>query len=72
VACQTQLGQCYEEIYSFMSDIEALVYDFIKSILIDAEVLKFKPGLIVVATISASFEVFLMINFHISTLETNP
>jgi hypothetical protein len=55
-----------------MSDIEAMVYDFIKSILIDAEVLKFKPGLIVVATISASFEVFLMINFHISTLEVNP
>ena len=55
-----------------MSDIEALVYDFIKSILIDAEVLKHKPSLIVVATISASFEVFLMINFHISTLEINP
>ena len=55
-----------------MSDIEAMVYDFIKSILIDAEVLIFKPGLIVVATISASFEVFLMINFHISTLEVKP
>ena len=47
-----------------MSDIEALVYDFIKSILIDAEALKFKPSLIVVACISASFEVFYLVNFN--------
>ena len=64
VACQTQLGKCFEQIYSFMSDIEALVYDFIKSILIDAEALKFKPSLIVVACISASFEVFYLVNFN--------
>ena len=52
-----------------MSEIEAMVYDFIKSILIDAEVLRFKPSSIVVATISASFEVFFLVNFNQSTLE---
>jgi hypothetical protein len=55
-----------------MSDIEAVVYDFIKSILIDAEVLKFKPSLVVVSTITASFDVFFMVNYNQSTLKENP
>ena len=58
------MSECYEQVYQFMSEIEAVVYDFIKSILIDAEVLRFKPSLIVVATISASFEVFFLVNYN--------
>lgn len=44
----------YEQTYNFMSEIEAAVYDYTKSILIDAESMRFKPSLIVCGVISVT------------------
>jgi hypothetical protein len=37
-----------------MCDIESTAYDFIKSVLIDAKLLKYKPSILVAAIISVS------------------
>ena len=62
----------YEEVYAFMSEIEATVYDYTKCILIDAECLKYKPSMIVSAVISITMEVYLLVKFPKSKLEHQP
>ena len=48
----------YEIVYQFVCDIESLVYDLAKSVLIDASTLKYKPSLIVAALFSISLDLF--------------
>jgi hypothetical protein len=61
----------YEQTYMFMTDLEALVYDYTKSILIDAEALKFKPSIIVCGVISISFEIFFLVNYNKGRVKDN-
>ena len=42
-----------------MCDVETACYDFTKSVLIDAEVLKYKPSIIVPALITSTLEIAL-------------
>ena len=44
--------------YKFVCDIETAVYDFTKSVLIDAEALKFLPSLTVAAIMSTTLEIY--------------
>ena len=48
----------YEIIYNFMCDLESMVYDLSKSVLIDASTLKYKGSLIVASLISVSLDLF--------------
>lgn len=43
----------------FLSEIEMMAYDFTKSVLVDAEVMSYKPSLIVAALITISIELSL-------------
>lgn len=45
--------------YKFVCDVETAVYDFTKSLLIDAESLKYRQSIMVVALISATIEITL-------------
>jgi hypothetical protein len=47
--------------YKFMCDIESTAYDFTKSIITDAEILKFKPSIVVAAIISTTIEIYLQL-----------
>jgi hypothetical protein len=50
-------------IYSFLADIEAIVYDYSKAILIDVNLAQFPPSVLIAATILASIEVFVYQKF---------
>ena len=52
-----------EVVYSFLNEIEALVYDLTKSVLIDADSLQFKPSIIVASLISISLDIYLSVTF---------
>jgi len=56
-------SEFYEHTYEFMSEVEALTYDFCKSILIDAELQKFKPSLLVVSTLTISIDLMIRTSF---------
>lgn len=56
--------QCYLSTYKFICDVETAVYDFSKSLLIDAESLKYRQSLLVAALISASIEISLKQKFE--------
>ena len=43
--------------YRYMCEIETAAYDLSKSVLIDAESMKFKPSIIVVALVTAAIEI---------------
>jgi hypothetical protein len=45
--------------HQFLCDVETACYDFTKSVLIDAEVLKYKPSIIVPALITSTLEIAL-------------
>ena len=45
--------------YRFLCDIETEVYDISKSVLIDAESMKFKPSIIIAAVVTATIEMYL-------------
>jgi hypothetical protein len=47
-----------------MCEIEAIAYDYTKSILIDAEALSFKPSLIVCGVICSTLDVFILLNYN--------
>jgi len=47
--------------YRFMCEVEQQAYDLTKSILIDAECLRFKPSLIVASIITVAIEINLRI-----------
>ena len=52
-----------------MSEIEAVVYDYTKSVLIDAEMMRFKPSVIVCSIISVTLEVYLLTKYSQLRLE---
>jgi|TARA_B110001450_G_scaffold251445_2_gene271579 hypothetical protein len=45
--------------YKFVCEVESAAYDFTKSLLIDAEALKYKSSMMVAAVISISIEIIL-------------
>lgn len=49
--------------YKFICEVETLTYDFTKSLLIDAAMLKYKPSLTVAALISASLEIYFNLKY---------
>lgn len=65
INCQDRLqeqGQpFYEDMYDFFGSIEALAYDFSKSLLIDAHCLSYKASISICALISVSIELYLRI-----------
>jgi len=64
LACQNKIGdkdKLYYATYKFLCDVEMVAYDYIKSLLIDVESLRFSPSLSVAAIVSASIEIYLMI-----------
>jgi len=50
--------------YKFVCEIEQAAYDFTKSVLIDAECMKFKASIVVAAIISATIEIQLKMRMH--------
>lgn len=44
--------------YKFMCEVESAAYDFTKSLIIDAEILKYKSSLVVAAIISVTLEIY--------------
>lgn len=63
LACQNKIAekkQWYYSTYKFLCDVEMAVYDYIKSLLIDAESLKYPPSVCVAAIVSASIEIFFL------------
>ena len=56
--------QCFLSTYKFICDVETAVYDFSKSLLIDAESLKYRQSLLIAALISTSIEISLKQKFE--------
>jgi hypothetical protein len=76
VSCQDKLklpnGLHLEGVYVFLSEIEAATYDFTKSILIDADSMRFKPSLLVCGLISVTTKLNLLLNFSRDRLKMKP
>jgi hypothetical protein len=53
---------CFESTYTFFSEVEAIVYDYTKSMLIDCETLNYRSSVLMASVISASIEVYLNLN----------
>lgn len=56
-------------IYTFLSEVEAAAYDFSKSVLIDADSMRFKPCVLVAGLFSLSIELHLLLNNNEATLK---
>ena len=52
-----------EDVYNFLTEAESIVYDYSKSVLIDAQLMKYLPSIVVCALITASLEVLIKVNF---------
>jgi hypothetical protein len=67
VACQDKLmltnGYHLEQVYVFLSEIEAATYDFTKSVLIDCDSMRFKPSVIVCGLICLTIKLNYLLNF---------
>ena len=57
VGCQRLLKHKFITTYKFLCDIETSVYDLTKSLITDAESLKFRGSILVAALITASIEI---------------
>ena len=60
MGCQLKISdkkQWYWSTYHLLCEVEQVAYDFVKSVLIDAESLKYKPSILVAAVISVSLEI---------------
>lgn len=62
IACYDRIMEkyavTYEVIYTFMCDIESMVYDLAKSVLIDASMFKYKGSLIIAGLVTVSLDLF--------------
>lgn len=76
IACHerytSMFQRSYEFIYDFMGDVESLVYDLTKSILVDAASLKYKGSLIVAALVNVGIDLHLRIGFTQQRLVQRP
>ena len=75
MGCQRKLAghnQWHMATYKFICEIESAAYDFTKSILADAESLKFKPSIIVACVISTTIEIFLNLKLQQKSAEGLP
>ena len=67
IKCEDSLRQkkepLNEDVYNFLTDAETIVYDFSKSVLIDAQLMRYLPSIVVCALITASLEVLVKVNF---------
>jgi hypothetical protein len=61
-----------EDIYNFFGDIEAIAYDFTKSLLIDCETMRYLPSLVVCAVISTTIEIYQRVHLTEKALASNP
>jgi len=52
----------FEDIYNFFGDIEAIAYDFLKSLLIDCDSMRYLPSLVVCSVISTTIEIYFKLN----------
>lgn len=63
IACHEKIieqhKETYDLIYDFLYDIESLVYDLSKSVLIDASTLKYKGSLIIPSLITIALDLFI-------------
>jgi len=50
---------CYDEIFNFFTTFEQIGYDFSKAMLLDAEILEFKPSIMMAGVISVAIELYL-------------
>ena len=62
IACHEAILEKYEEtydvIYQVLFEIEAMIFDIIKGVLIDASTLKYKGSLIVAAIFSVGIDLY--------------
>ena len=75
MGCQSKLAshkQWHLATYKFICEIESAAYDFTKSIMADAESLKFKPSIIVACVISTTVEIFLNLKLQQKSPEGLP
>jgi hypothetical protein len=76
IACQDKLklknGGHLEQVYVFLSEVEAAAYDFSKSVLIDADSMRFKPCVLVASLMSMVIELHLLLNNNKETLSSCP
>ena len=76
IACEdklkTQSGEHLEQIYTFLSDIEGAAYDFSKSVLVDADSLRFKPCVLVASLFSMTIELHLLLNHSKEDIKQQP
>ena len=56
----------------FLYGIEQVVYDFSKSVLIDADSMRFKPCVLVASLFSVSIELHLLLSNNQDQLKQNP
>ena len=76
VACQDKLmltnGYHLEQVYVFLSEIEAATYDFTKSVLIDCDSMRFKPSVIVCGLICLTIKLNFLLNFSRDRMKKQP
>ena len=71
VSCQDHIQkvnkqEIYKLVYEFISEIETQVYDYTKSVLIDADVLQYNASIIVCSLISITIEIFLKLELSVN------
>ena len=64
-ATRTAIGHHFDYTYDFLGEVEALGYDICKSVLIDAELLEFKPSIIVASVLYTSIDLTLRFGFSL-------
>lgn len=76
IACHEKITEdgrvTYEFIYDFLCDIESMVYDFMKSLLIDAQTLRYKGSLLVAGLVTICIDLFTKLSLPELTAENQP
>lgn len=72
IACQDYLTQndekIYDLVYHFVSEIESAIYDYTKSVLIDAEVSQYRSSIVVCALLSITIDIYLKLECSIKAV----
>ena len=62
IGCQKSVKKFFVSTHRFLCEVEAAAYDFCKSAIIDAHVLRIKPSFLVAALFSSSIEIVIKLN----------
>jgi len=72
IACQDCLAKdgqkIYDIVYHFVSEIESAIYDYTKSVLIDAESSQYRSSIVVCALLSITIDIYLKLEYSIRAI----